>query len=245
MFIENKYSRIYLRMMEKARSREPLEEGEWHHVIPRSCGGDNSNGNIVRLSYREHFIAHALLTKMMIDDNHKKSMAYAFVSMSNRRGNRVNSRLYEVIKRQILPHFQGSNNNFYGKGHLHSGEKNPFYGKTHDRAMIERTRIKLSVLLSGEKNPFYGKTHSERTRRIISEKRTIPINVKFVDGSTRCFYRREELGVYLGVSRSMGAQLAKPSHVVGSKSHLWEKYGIEQVVYMTGEEYEASQHQKV
>lgn len=37
---------------------------EVHHIVPRSLGGSDDSLNLVRLSYREHFIAHWLLTKI-------------------------------------------------------------------------------------------------------------------------------------------------------------------------------------
>lgn len=36
---------------------------ERHHIIPKSIGGTNDTSNIAILTYREHFIAHWLLTK--------------------------------------------------------------------------------------------------------------------------------------------------------------------------------------
>ena len=38
---------------------------EQHHVIPRSLGGVDSKENLVRLTAREHFVCHLLLTKMV------------------------------------------------------------------------------------------------------------------------------------------------------------------------------------
>lgn len=232
MFIENKYSRIYLSMMKRAQNREPVSEGENHHIEPRSCGGDNSSANIVRLTHREHFIAHALLTKIMIEPEHRRSMAYAFFCLSNRRGKRINSKLYDVIKRQIIHHMQGSNNHFYGLGHTRTGELNHFYGKRHSAKTIETMKERLSERFSGVGNPFYGKKHSSNTKRQIAERRIIPIEVSFTNGEIIRFDRREELGVYLGVSRSMGAQLAKLPTIKGNKCHVWPKYGIINVRYM-------------
>lgn len=54
----------------------------------------------------------------------------------------------------------GSNNGWYGKGHLQVGELNPFYGKTH----TEETRKKLSLYASenkGSLNPNFGNRGSK------------------------------------------------------------------------------------
>jgi hypothetical protein len=58
------YEATYNRLMERARGRRK-ERGihENHHVIPRSLGGSDSSSNIVALTYKEHFLAHWLLTK--------------------------------------------------------------------------------------------------------------------------------------------------------------------------------------
>jgi hypothetical protein len=58
------YKRTYDRLMERARGRVK-EKGvhENHHIIPRSMGGSNEKSNIVALTYKEHFLAHWLLTK--------------------------------------------------------------------------------------------------------------------------------------------------------------------------------------
>lgn len=49
--------------MRKAQRRlEVLEYGERHHIFPKSIFGENKT--IVKLTYREHFIAHKLLLKI-------------------------------------------------------------------------------------------------------------------------------------------------------------------------------------
>lgn len=65
MFLNNKYTQWYYGLMAKRR-REPAtkEICERHHEIPRSMGGSNCKDNIVTLTAREHFIAHAMLVRM-------------------------------------------------------------------------------------------------------------------------------------------------------------------------------------
>ena len=50
----------------ESRQQRPLikEKGyEIHHIIPKSIGGSNKRSNLVKLTYREHFIAHRILSK--------------------------------------------------------------------------------------------------------------------------------------------------------------------------------------
>ena len=79
MFLDNKYTKIYFELMKKAKERNSTIIGENHHIIPKSLGGKDNKENIVKLTYREHFIAHALLTKMCKTQKKKRSMSYAFV----------------------------------------------------------------------------------------------------------------------------------------------------------------------
>lgn len=74
---------------------------ETHHIIPRSLGGDDSSSNLVDLTYREHFLAHWLLTKMFEGLN-KRKMVYALYAMGMPSGARkriVASWQFEVLKR--------------------------------------------------------------------------------------------------------------------------------------------------
>lgn len=67
MFVENKYSRWYFKIVESARVTPRDGYVEEHHIIPTAMGGLNTPENKVRLSAREHFIVHLLLTKMVVD----------------------------------------------------------------------------------------------------------------------------------------------------------------------------------
>ena len=142
MFKENKYSRIYYSIIERAKSREKIGYTETHHILPKSMGGTDDPFNLVELTAREHFICHLLLPKMTEDENYYK-MVYAFVIMSGRKI--YGSRKYAFYRES------------YAKinSELRSGEGNGMWG-------VDR---------SGEKNTFYGKKHSEETKRKISEKK--------------------------------------------------------------------------
>lgn len=89
------------------RQTSPLllkEYGEHHHILPKSLGGLDHNNNIVKLSAREHFICHLLLTKMVNGQSLYK-MKTAFIAMSNfqnRWHHRYNSRLFEKSKQGLI-----------------------------------------------------------------------------------------------------------------------------------------------
>jgi hypothetical protein len=70
------YKQVYEKLIEKAKNRILLNEsvdGEMHHIIPKCVGGTNNKDNLVKLTYREHYIAHKLLCK--IYDSHKLKTA--------------------------------------------------------------------------------------------------------------------------------------------------------------------------
>jgi len=80
IFMDNKYTRHYYIGIKK-RQHNILTSGyERHHIIPRSLGGTDSPDNIVRLTAREHIIAHWALTKMVTGPA-KYKMLKAFAMM--------------------------------------------------------------------------------------------------------------------------------------------------------------------
>jgi hypothetical protein len=63
--LEMNYLLIYQSLI-KSRVTNPTSSSyyEKHHIIPKSHGGLNSPDNIVKLTAREHYLAHWLLTKI-------------------------------------------------------------------------------------------------------------------------------------------------------------------------------------
>jgi hypothetical protein len=103
MFIQNKYSMCYYSIILRAKARA-LDDNiyvEKHHILPKSCGGNNSLNNLVKLTAREHFICHLLLPKMTIGNYHNK-MVHALWRMCNssKIGYKVSSRTYSVAREQ-------------------------------------------------------------------------------------------------------------------------------------------------
>jgi hypothetical protein len=113
IFINNKYTSIYYKIIENAKSRNLLTRKEAilvlgyvesHHIIPKSLGGDNSKNNLIFLSGREHFMCHWLLVKMTSGAPYEK-MVFAFKLIlkcqtrhQTRYSNKLTSRLYQKYK---------------------------------------------------------------------------------------------------------------------------------------------------
>ena len=76
---------------------------ESHHILPQSMGGLNDDDNLVKLSARQHYLAHWMLWKAY----KSKEMTFAFFSMSNQsnqyqgRNCRINSRIYENLRNEF------------------------------------------------------------------------------------------------------------------------------------------------
>lgn len=77
LFIDNKYTKWYNKIILNARKRSSLIEGEYHHILPKSLGGNDDIENFIKLSYREHYICHLLLTRMCKSKNDIIKMCWA------------------------------------------------------------------------------------------------------------------------------------------------------------------------
>ena len=150
IFLVNKYSKCYYSIVERAKSRVLPKDiyAENHHIIPRSLGGDDSPDNLVLLTGREHFICHILLTKMT-DGRAKYSMIHAAIGMKRSRNyqNRyINSRLYEIIKKDYA--IISSQRN---KGKSLSAETRAKMSvASKGRPKSEETRLKMSLAAKGK-----------------------------------------------------------------------------------------------
>lgn len=110
VFIQNKYTRIYYSIISNAQARTLPKETyiEKHHIIPKSLGGNNSAGNLVKLTAREHFICHWLLTKMTIGVSYQK-MLYALHVMQamtedqQRYETKITSRVFDKMRGKRKP----------------------------------------------------------------------------------------------------------------------------------------------
>lgn len=106
--LNNKYSRICFNIIDNALRRDCLEGYfEKHHILPKSfeLGGETDPNNIVKLTFREHYIIHKLLTKIIIDKKFRKKMYFALWQMSNRYVC-ISSRQYEYAKNIFSIHMK-------------------------------------------------------------------------------------------------------------------------------------------
>ena len=102
VFINNKYTKLYYKIINQAKSRTIVGYTENHHIIPKSLGGNNNRDNLVALTAREHFLCHLLLTKMTQGKSRHKMICAVFYLTGrgdSKRNNKIkNSRLYQKLK---------------------------------------------------------------------------------------------------------------------------------------------------
>jgi hypothetical protein len=120
--------------------KDQVVEGytEKHHIVPRSHNGTHDESNLIRLTPRQHYVAHWLLWKA-----YKGSMITAFHYMNGvkRYGKRLNSKTVELLR---LEDFERR------KGRKHTAESNEINRQKHlgKKLSIEHKK-KISQALKG------------------------------------------------------------------------------------------------
>ena len=178
---------------------------ESHHILPKSLGGDNSKENLVLLTFKEHFIAHLLLSKMY-DGDIKRKMCYALWRMS--KGSSKHERIVsasqyktcreaerEAKKNHVVSEQTRLKISLGNKGKKRTPEmieahRNRIKGTTHTTS--EETKEKISLAQKGKKHSperieknrisHIGLKQSEESKKKKSEKLTgIPRPQEVID----------------------------------------------------------------
>ena len=161
-FLENKYQDWYNSLISNAKNRSIEGYTEKHHIIPKSMGGTDDTDNLVKLTAREHFIAHVLLTKFT-ESTHKAKMIHAlwrFCVGGNKNQKLVSSRYYEKLKIQFSEM----------KSEEMTGEKNHFYGKTHTAEIRKRiSQSRIGKPLSKETKQKLSDANKGRNLSVLTE----------------------------------------------------------------------------
>ena len=172
MYLQNKYTRCYYNIVNRAKARIMEGYSERHHIIPKSLGGNNDVNNLVKLTAREHFICHWLLTKMLPEGKDRWRMMYAFYSFTrmniNHNREKITGIKYEILKRNLSQAKSKFNlGNQYNKGKTRSKEaiekwKNSRKGyKQSNSAKIKQSKTMKQKYASGN-HPLQGLTYEEK-----------------------------------------------------------------------------------
>lgn len=164
MFLNNKYRKWYDSIISNAQARVNCESDyfEIHHRIPSSLGGPDSLENLVKLSAREHFICHLLLTKMT-KGKAKRSMCFAMWAISKLRHQylqpiKLNSHTFATIRKNYAEQVSISK-----RGVPRSKETCEAISKSHlGKVLFNAHRAAIS-------NGTKGRIVSEYTRNKISK----------------------------------------------------------------------------
>jgi len=175
-FVVNKYTYWYYAIIEHALQRHTNEYSELHHIIPdcffienRSKGkrpgwiGGNSNDpiNLVRLTFKEHFVCHWILTKIT-PGSAAVSMERALVYMAGKgtnRGRHISAGQY--ARARLAAYLCKIGQPSGKKGKTYGPQKNPFrgvrIGPNRGRTIPLQTKLKIGKTLKGRPSPRKGK----------------------------------------------------------------------------------------
>ena len=145
------YDKIYNSLIKQRQIKHPAADvyTENHHITPKCLGGKNNPSNLVKLTAREHFIAHRLLCKIYKNDRpdiiQKLASAFNRMCTKNRHGRHFTSKQFATARR------------IFSENHPC---KNP--------KIVEK--IKNTHLLNKEKNNQKRKERKEKNKAAIQQR---------------------------------------------------------------------------
>lgn len=105
---KSKYFKWYVKLVTNAMRRKEVERKcHIHHIVPFSLGGTSNNGNLVKLTVREHIICHLLLSKIMADRTNMLKMMSAAFFITRTNGYKLNQVMEQTIAKY---HAENSSN---------------------------------------------------------------------------------------------------------------------------------------
>jgi len=151
LFITNKYTTWYTRIISQAQNRTLLGYSETHHIIPKSLGGTNGPENLVRLTAREHFICHVLLTKMTTG-KHFTKMCHAAWMMAN-------------CKNELQKRYKATSKMYAKLKEAHATNMSTIMASNNPMAdPLIRQRHREALARRGKTTGNTGQQHSEETK---------------------------------------------------------------------------------
>lgn len=157
------YQQIYDELINRSKNRI-LEDSiyiEVHHIIPKCIGGTDETDNLVKLTAREHFLAHKLLCEIYPNND---NIIFSAWMMANTRKKTLND-IFKVSSREYQ--------------YLRELFVTTRTGKKHSKETINRMKKpksnehkeKMSKAALGRQGYWKGKSHSKTHRLKISKSR--------------------------------------------------------------------------
>jgi hypothetical protein len=217
------YKNIYSRFIENRR-RRGVPAGEYfeiHHVVPRSFGGLDDPGNLVKLLPEDHFFAHLLLAR--IYGGFMWSALFLMAARKDLKG-RVLRASYGMARREwsayarTLEGKKGADNGRYDHEiyewhNLDSGE-NAFATKNQMWAVYGGSRPHWTSVVTGQRNSMLGWCLSATPPRIRGNKGKT-FDFLNVDGRTFSGTQKD-FATYAGVSLASASRVVRHADVTKS-----------------------------
>ena len=141
------YYNRYQRFIGSLRGQSVDGYAEVHHIVPRSLGGSDDADNLIRLTARQHFIAHWILARAL-----GGSASRAFFMMSNfGKYGQVNSTTYQIARQeyaeQVSKQLKGKPSQCLFSDETRQKMREAKLG----RSLSEETKQKLRIAMLGQK----------------------------------------------------------------------------------------------
>ena len=168
----NKYHKWYDQLIDRARTRTLTGYVERHHIVPKSLGGTNEKSNLVRLTAREHLVAHMLLVKFVENPD---PMWRALWCMANMGETKLTGKLYEQARIKLSAIQKGRPSPLKGKTMSEETKKRMSASRKLRAPHSEETKKRMSAaqkgrpsLFKGRPSPLKGKPRTEETKKRMS-----------------------------------------------------------------------------
>lgn len=173
----------YVNFINSRPERDLIKDGKYfnvHHIVPKSLNGCDDRFNLIKLTHREHYIAHLILWR-----TYGGKMAQAFYYMTKiSKSKIINGRLFEILKieNSFLQYMatinrckitNGTENKIINKGEAippgwYQGQTNKIKTKPHFEKILINNGFKSTYINKDEKVPDGWSTGSFIKRRFVT-----------------------------------------------------------------------------
>ena len=157
---QHHYNR-YQRFMDTLKGQSVDGYCEVHHIVPRSLGGSDDADNLIRLTARQHFVAHWMLARAL-----GGSASRAFFMMSNfGKYGKVNSTTYDIARQEYAEQVSQQLKGKPSQCPFSEETKQKMREAKLGRSLREETKQKLRIAMLGQKRgPEFSAKVSEAKR---------------------------------------------------------------------------------
>lgn len=185
------YFNHYIKLVDSRQSRGLNRETgyEIHHIVPRCLGGENEQYNLVKLTYKEHFIAHKLLYKAFPED---KKLTHAFTAMTMNKEN-ISSNQVQKLKSLHSLRMKENNpmHNINSLEKMRKTRKEKFASGELVPRIVSKKERDIQSRRMKENNPMTLEPWKNHTAS--------PVRIHYVDGTFKDFKYMKEVSIVTGV----------------------------------------------